>query len=468
VISNNNIQLMQLLITVLPALLLAPILHYSFAYAQQDDEMLEASKDSVVREEPTIKDPNLKVELVARGFEFPTSMTFLGPDDILVSEKNQGTVTRVLGGRISEEPLLDVNVATKAERGLLGIAAEINVTERNPYVFLYYTESERRDGDDLGGPSADEGNAPLGNRLYRYELVDNKLIAPKLLLNLPSTDLAVHNGGVIEIGPDNNLYLLVGSGAEDNKDSPESSDTKVLNIKGGKDPDGRGGILRVSQNGENVGSGLLGEITPLNIYYAYGIRNGFGMDFDPVTGNLWDTENGPRSGDEINLVEPEFNSGWMQVNGLASDDPEFDPADLEDFDGKGKYSDPEMAWVDSVGLTSLKFLGSKKLGEQYEYDMFVGDFHGGNIYDFDLNSDRKQLSLEGELEDKKSDNDGELEPVIFGQNFGAITDLQVGPDGYLYVLALYQGGDNCEGQEGTDCIPYSSDVEGTIFRISPS
>jgi aldose sugar dehydrogenase len=332
---------------------------------------------------------------------------------------------------------------------------------------LYYTESEREDGDDLGSASTDEGNAPLGNRLYRYELVNNKLIAPKLLLNLPSTDLAVHNGGVIEIGPDNNLYILVGSGADDNRDNPESSDTKIFNIKGGRDPDGRGGILRVSQDGEIVGRGLLGEMTPLNTYYAYGIRNGFGMDFDPVTGNLWDTENGPRYGDEINLVEPEFNSGWMQINGLASDDPEFDPADLEDFDEKGKYSDPEFAWINSVGLTSLKFLDSKKLGEQYEYDMFIGDFHGGNVYDFDLNSDRKQLSLVGELEDKKSDNEDELERVIFGQNFGAITDLEVGPDGYLYVLALYQGGDNCEDKRETDCIQYSSDVEGTIFKISP-
>ena len=53
----------------------------------------------------------------------------------------------------------------------------------------------------------------------------------------------------------------------------------------------------------------------LNKYYAYGIRNSFGIDFDPVTGNLWDTENGPGFGDEINLVEPGFNSGWSRVQG---------------------------------------------------------------------------------------------------------------------------------------------------------
>lgn len=117
--------------------------------------------------------------------------------------------------------------------------------------------------------------------------------------------------------------------------------------------------------------------------------------------------------------------------------------------------------------TALRFFASNKLGEQYVYDMFVADFHEGNIYDYKINNDRKQLVLEGPLEDKKSDNEVELKQVIFGQNFGAITDLEVGPEGYLYVLSLYQGGDSCEEDEDQDCIPYSGEVEGTIFRISP-
>jgi aldose sugar dehydrogenase len=74
-------------------------------------------------------------------------------------------------------------------------------------------------------------------------------------------------------------------------------------------PDGRGGILRVTQDGEIVQPSILGDEHPLDMYYAYGIRNSFGIDFDPETGNLWDTENDPSFGDEINLVEPGFNSG---------------------------------------------------------------------------------------------------------------------------------------------------------------
>ena len=76
---------------------------------------------------------------------------------------------------------------------------------------------------------------------------------------------------------------------------------------------GRAGILRVTQDGRPVGHGILGPDDPLNKYYAYGIRNSFGIDFDPLTGNLWDTENGPDYGDEINLVRPGFNSGWKVV-----------------------------------------------------------------------------------------------------------------------------------------------------------
>jgi hypothetical protein len=54
----------------------------------------------------------------------------------------------------------------------------------------------------------------------------------------------------------------------------------------------------------------------MNLYYTYGIKNNFGIDFDPNTGNLWDAENGPEYGDGLNLVKPGFNSGWITVQGI--------------------------------------------------------------------------------------------------------------------------------------------------------
>src|SRR5215216_7099516 len=271
-----------------------------FSYAQQEMPTLTTSQGAP----NIIKDPSLKVELVSEGLELPTSIASLGPDDILVLEKDKGTVQRIINGKMLPEPLLDVNVANKSERGMLGIAVTNNGTgpNSNIYVFVYFTESVQDGNDDCPKNNfCNPGNDPLGNRLYRYELVNDKLVNPVLLLDLPATSGPAHNGGAITIGPDNNVYLPIGELREEDIQKVSSAD-------------GRGGILRVTQTGEVVlgggGQGILGNTYPLNLYYAYGIRNSFGIDFDPVTGKLWDTENGPGFGDEINLVEPGFNSGW--------------------------------------------------------------------------------------------------------------------------------------------------------------
>jgi aldose sugar dehydrogenase len=108
---------------------------------------------------------------------------------------------------------------------------------------------------------------------------------------------------------------------------------------------------------------------------------------------------------------------------------------LVNFEGKGKYSEPEFVWTHTVGPTALKFFNSDKFGKEYENDMFVAGFNKGNIYHFDLNENRTELILPGPLKDKVADKPAELKDIIFAKGFGRITDLQVGPDGYLYVLS---------------------------------
>ena len=377
-----------------------------------------------------IGDPALQVEEVVRGLDLPTTMAFLGPDDILVLEKDKGTVQRIVNGKMLPEPLLDVNVATSIERCMCGIAVSQSNTG-STYVFLYYTEAELTDSEDVI-----EAKDPLGNRLYRYELVNNKLINPVLLLDIPAIPGPRHNGGAIMIGPDNNLYVPIGD--VDGSGKAEAFETKSQNYVDGAEPDGRSGLLRITQDGQPVGIGILGNTHPLNLYYAYGIRNSFGFDFDPVTGNIWDTENGPGYGDEINLVEPGFNSGWQEIQGMVASNTDYGfnlEENIVDFEGKGKYSDPELVWMDTEGPTAVKFLNSDKLGMQYVNDMFVGDVHNGWIYHFDLNEDRTDLILDGLLADKIAHTPEEMQETIFGKGFGVITDIQVSPyDGNLYVL----------------------------------
>ena len=380
---------------------------------------------------PTIADPNLRVEQVVGGLELPTTMAFLGPDDFVVLEKEKGTVLRVTNGLVSNVPLLDVSVANSVERGMLGVAVSKNVSKT--FVFLYYTEINGKDSDDR------RGLQPEANRVYRYELVDNKLVNPMLLLDLPANPGSRHNGGAIEIGPDKNLYVPIGD--VDASFKKPILRTMTQNFGDGIFADGRSGILRVTQDGEPVGEGILGKSEPLNLYYAYGIRNSFGLGFDPVTNNLWETENGPIHNDEINLVYPGFNSGWHEIYGFSNSQLDFDTKKLVTFEGKGKYGEPKLVWGRTAGLTSVIFLNSDKLGSQYRNNMFVSDVHNGRIYHFKLNSDRTELALPRSLESKTVTSlfAPDMKEILFGHGFGGITDLTVGPDGYLYVVSIGQG-----------------------------
>ncbi len=414
---------------------------------------------------PTILDGNLKAEVVFKGLRYPTSMAFLGPSDILVTEKDEGTVQRILNGTKIQQPLLNVSVAKSGHRGMLGIAtippvasshysglknASSHNNNNNNYVFLYYSKAQSYAGDDVA-----EGKQPLGNLLYRYELISNKLMNPKLLLSLPATPGSIGNGGKVTVGPDNNVYLTIGDVGIN------GHITKAQNIQNGSEPDGTSGILRVTQDGLPILPGILGNEYPLNLYFSYGIWNSFGLAFDPVTGILWDTQIGLPFGDEINRVDPGFNSGYNKVDGMWLHGYNMNqtekhiappyPNDLVDFDGKGKYHPPQFTWFDKVVPTGITFLNSNKMGNLYKNDMFVADAKRGNIYHFKLDAQRTGIMLPiGPLADGVANSSDSLDQIIFGKGFGAITDLKVNPyDGNLYALTF-------------------DEKQGTVFRIVPN
>jgi len=385
-----------------------------------------------VHAEPTMTNTHFRIERTFSANFEPSSMAFLGQDDILILDRDEGKVYRVTHG-IKSGLLLDVNVGTDGYRGLLGVVATYD-SQESIHVFLYFTESPKNDGDDVSKNPVN----PLGNRLYRYDLVDNKLINPKQLLDLPAMPGPRHAGGVVAIGPDNNIYVTIGDldGTFNKK-----YETMAQNYQEGIVPDGRSGILVVTQEGKPTGKHTLGSSFPLNLYYAYGIRNSFGIDWDPVTGYLWDSENGPNFGDELNLVQPGFNSGWASVQGYWKPNVEkmgplnLRPSDLVSFGGLGIYSAPEFAWLNPAAPSAIIFLNTDKYGSEYKNDLLVGDANNGNIYDFELDEQRKNLELSGKLSDKIANNNGELNDLVFANGFGKVTDMEIGPDGFLYILS---------------------------------
>ena len=226
--------------------------------------------------------------------------------------------------------------------------------------------------------------------------------------------------------------------------------TQAQNINAGNPVDNTSGILRVTQDGKPVPNSPFSTSLPLNLYYAYGIRNSFGITFDPLTGKIWDTENGPNYGDEINFVDKGFNSGWSQVQGIWTPKGKIgnenvgalnlSPSDkLVNFNEKGKYRQPVFIWYETVAPTALKFFNSTKLGKEYQNNLFVGDFNNGNLYDFKVNKNRTGLIVDDPyIKNNISYNQKDSDLMSLGGGFdGGITDIKIGPkDGLLYILTL--------------------------------
>jgi len=384
--------------------------------------------------QPSISEPNLSAELVLDGLSSPTSIAFLDENNILLLEK-EGSVRLISNGQMQPQPVLQLEgVESKNERGLLGIEA------MDGKVLLYVTES----GAQVEGIPT-EGD--VRNRVYSYTWDGTSLTNPQLLLDLPSGPGTNHQGGKIKIGPDNQLYVIVGE---------MQREGQLQNFQSGPAPDDTGVILRVNpaDGSPSPGNPLSSEpASPLSKYYAYGIRNSFGIDFDPVTGKMWDAENGEDVFDEINQVEPGFNSGWKQVMGPMAANTGVSESNLVNMPG-AQYADPAFSWAESRGVTDIEFFNSTAFGPSYENGIFVGDITTGTLFYFEPNADRTGINLDSDplLSDLIADSDDEISGVTFGTGFTGITDIETGPDGNLYILTFDRGAEGI----------------GSLYRILPS
>jgi glucose/arabinose dehydrogenase len=368
-------------------------------------------------------------------------MTFVDNDTILVLEKDTGTVRVVNNGTLEKDPVLSVRVDAKAERGLLGIdilKRNIGQTKIDDYVFIYFTEDMNKN----------TGEESVRNRIYRYNWNGTNLFNPVLLLDLPGEPGPYHNGGKIKIGPDQQLYVVIGDLTSPStilqnhvidRDATPNNTSVILRIN---PVDGRPSSSNPFQN---QAQNNLVRLPNLDYYYAYGIRNSFGISFDPITGNLWDTENGEGKFDEINLVKPGFNSGWYKIMGPVSRNKNFSENDLVMLNNS-YYSDPKFSWFKPIGVTDLEFYNSTTLGAKFSNNIFIGDINAGDLYFFKIDDNRSGVRIDPltlghtDLSDSVADLQDDLSPVLFARGFsGRITDVETGPDGYLYILTYSDG-----------------------------
>jgi len=333
-----------------------------------------------------------------------TTMTFVD-EDILILQKMDGKVRLIQDGILQDKPVLDVNVDSIGEKGMLGI------TSIDSSVYLYFTEAN------------EDGDESIGNRIYKYEWDGTSLINPELLKELPSN--VSHNGGAMTVGLDNQVYAVIG-------------DTLRYGLLQNKPIEWlKGDDIDFKDNG------VILQVETEKPYFAMGIRNSFGLAIDPVTGNLWATENGDDDFDEINLIPDKFNSGWIVIMGPATESELVSLPGYEDY----VYNDPKFSWETPIAPTGLDFAQFQET-DNYDNSLFVGDCNTGNLYKFELNKNRDGFDFTSSfLQDNVINKNETMGEIIVGTGFGCVTDIERGPDGFLYVVSL---------------------SEGTIFRILPT
>jgi aldose sugar dehydrogenase len=456
-----------------------------------------------------ILDPSLQVTTVlSAGIAQPIGIVFLAQNDFLVLEKASGQIKRVVNGVIQATPVLDLAVNSNSERGLLSLALHPDFPA-TPQMFVRWTESS------TGADSTVNVNVPLlGNRVDRYVWNGSTLTFDRNLVRLrslqtdnievpghPGTNNANpagnHNGGVIRFGPDGKLYIFMGDQGrrgwlQNLANGPFETAPFVDDTFGGPAPDDAhlsGVILRLNDDGSSpadnpfftVGASLGGEAgANIQKIFSYGHRNGFGMAFDPYSGQLWETENGDDSFSELNRVVPGMNGGWIQIMGpqhrffdfkqievnefgRALQQLRFPPTRLAEDPGDArehlfmlpgaKYSDPELSWKYESGPAGTTFVRGKALGDHNEGTLWIGSSRafsqvggsGGSLYRLQLSRNRQKIDVDDpRLAERVADNltkfeETESETLLVGRGFGTTPSIEQGPDGNLYVVSITDG-----------------------------
>lgn len=460
--------------------------------------------------EPTMLHPRLELRTVVSGLVTPTSIAFLDEDDLLILEKNTGKVLRTVDGVVGPTAL-DLAVNFGSERGLLGIALHPEFPD-TPFVYLYWTESTTGADTDVLSETP-----LLGNRVDRFVWDGSALTFDRNLLRIRAIqedgasvppdqsdegqiERGNHDGGVIAFGPDGKLYILVGDVGRRGQLQNLPSGPTLTGLGptvpddqfGGPEPDDAhlaGVIVRLNDDGTvpadnpffDVGAAMGGEVgANVQKVFAYGIRNSFGMAFDPRSGKLWAQENGEDAFDELNLVEPGMNGGWIQIMGPVERIGEYRGIETtslhhEDFPNLqqlrwgseriaaspeealsrlfvlpgSRYSDPEFSWKHVLAPAGIGFVGGGALGPQFSGDLFVGfavpEPLGGPLFHFNLTGNRGKIAADDpRLEDRVADNLTfhdltESESLLIGSDFGIVTDIETGPNGNLFVVSLSNG-----------------------------
>jgi aldose sugar dehydrogenase len=360
---------------------------------------------------------NFKIEIVASGLETPWGEVFLQDGRMLVTERS-GALRVIDHGKLLSEPVKGTpKVFVRQDGGLLDVAAH------DGWIYLSYTEVEPGVTPAPGSDTAPNPAPPTMTVLVRGHISGNQWADSHELFRAPSslyTTTSDHYGSRFLFDGKGHLFFSIGE--RHNMINAQSLATPL------------GKIHRINEDGsipsDNPFVNLPDAVPSI---WSLGHRNPEGLSFNPVTGDLWESEHGPTGGDEINVIDKGHNYGW----GLAS--MGLEPGILRQ---SAPNTDPPITfYTPAIAPSGITFYS----GDRYpgwKNDLFVGALAGQELLRLETKG-RQIVSQE----------------ALF-KEFGRVRDVIVGPDGLLYVLLQNPTG-------GGTGLQVSASTAGMVIRLVP-
>lgn len=347
----------------------------------------------------TAEQPRIRVVPIVSGLDHPWGMAFRRNGDILVTERDRGTLRVIRNGQLLDDDIAGVPEVFTGVR-LAGLMDVVVHPEDDTLVYLTYSKAEERDGRQgatvaLARGRLDSGAGALTEvrDIFVADGWGGGIAAAKLLW-----------------GPDNTLYMSVG-GAFEFAGTGEYAQDPATHF---------GKLLRLNDDGTAPGDNpFAGDPEYLPEIWSMGHRNQIGLAFHPDTGELWATENGVQGGDEANIIQPGGNYGWP----IASYSRTYGGRPITETPWLPDFTGPEIMWWPSIGPSGLTFYDGEHFpawrGNLFVGSMMVGRMqHTGHLERIVFNRQGQEIRREWLLAELKQ----------------RVRDVQQGPDGYLYVL----------------------------------
>lgn len=342
----------------------------------------------------TAEQHKIRLSVVTKGFSHPWAIAFL-PDNTLLITERAGRLRFVRDGVLDPQHISGLpQIRTDGNGGLMDVALHPQF-ERNRLVYFTYTKPV---GDGMGAPALARG------RLEGHALLDVKdLLVP---------DAYAGNSGLngrVAFGPDGKVYFSTGGRSQDDI-ANVAQDFKSL----------RGKVLRLNDDGsvppDNPFVGREGYRPEI---YTLGHRNTLGLISHPGTGQMWQHENGPNGGDEINILLPGRDYGWPQV----SFGRDYSGRRISEHPTRAGIEPPLVFWVPAIAVAGMAVYTGDKF-PAWKGNVFVGGLMEGRI-----------------------PGTGHLQRIVFNEKTEEIRresllrefrqrirEVRQGPDGFLYLL----------------------------------